>query len=157
MAGPADCATSSSSTGANPFDAIRSPSPVGRSSVDESIPPARATASRPKGFDPGCADAALACGEGAPQVGVAGPGSPAQGRGGNDSNHKGREAASRGDPAPAREHIRPGRAKVNTILIGFCRPSGSQLAEAGAHGHYKARLRSQSADARLLDSVEERL
>ena len=31
--------------------------------------------------------------------------------------------ASRGGPAPAREHIRAGRAKVCTILIDFCRPS----------------------------------
>jgi hypothetical protein len=34
-----------------------------------------------------------------------------------------REATSRGSPAPAREHIRAGRAAVWTILIDFCRPS----------------------------------
>jgi len=28
----------------------------------------------------------------------------------------------------AREHISAGRAKVCTILIGFCRPSGSEYA-----------------------------
>ena len=95
MAGPADCATSSSSTGANPFDARRSRSPVERSSVDDSIPAARATDPRPKGFDPGCADAALAGGEGAPRVGVAGPGSPTQGRGGTTAITKTRSSIKR--------------------------------------------------------------
>jgi hypothetical protein len=121
--GRVEYATSRSCTDANRCDASRSPSPVARSSVDESIPLATATATRPKGSGPGCAGTALACGEASPRAGSEGPGSRAQGLGGHDSNQSGREAASRVSPAPAREHIRAGRAAACTILVDFCRPS----------------------------------
>ena len=65
------------------------------------------------------------------RVGGAGRGSRARGLCGNDRNQSGCEAASRGSPAPAREHIRAGRAAVWTIrdrhLPPFSRPYSGRV------------------------------
>ena len=144
MADPADCATSSSSKGAKPFDANRSPSPVARSSVDEPIPPARATHPRPKGSDPGCVSAALACDEGAPRVGVEGPDSQAQGLGGNDSNQQGREACIKRKPSTGagayQGRARQGVHDPDRLLPPFSSAGSAQALSAIRAGHASASL-----------------